>query len=320
MWQNLVDTFLYTTLGLDATSPLIQALNFFIYDSVKITLLMAIIIFVASFIRSYFNTEKARLYLANKHPLVGHVLAALLGIVTPFCSCSAVPLFVGFLQARIPLGVAFSFIISAPMNNEIAIGLLFALFGLKVTLLYIGLGLLVAIVGGFIIGQLHAEKWVLINPFWTPAKPSCATSTQVVSTFTSRLISAKDATRDLLRSVVLWVFLGVGIGAIIHGFIPTDLVAMLAGKENPFAVILAVLLGIPMYANCAGAMPLVLPLLDKGMAMGTALAFMMSVTALSLPEAIILKKILHIKLIALFFGIVGVGIISVGYIFNGVLG
>ncbi len=320
MWQNLVDTFLYTTLGLDATSPLIQALNFFIYDSVKITLLMAIIIFVASFIRSYFNTEKARLYLANKHPLVGHVLAALLGIVTPFCSCSAVPLFVGFLQARIPLGVAFSFIISAPMNNEIAIGLLFALFGLKVTLLYIGLGLLVAIVGGFIIGQLHAEKWVLINPFWTPAKPSCATSTQTVSTFTSRLISAKDATRDLLRSVVLWVFLGVGIGAIIHGFIPTDLVAMLAGKENPFAVILAVLLGIPMYANCAGAMPLVLPLLDKGMAMGTALAFMMSVTALSLPEAIILKKILHIKLIALFFGIVGVGIISVGYIFNGVLG
>lgn len=320
MWQNLVDTFLYTTLGLDATSPLIQALNFFIYDSVKITLLMAIIIFVASFIRSYFNTEKARLYLANKHPLVGHVLAALLGIVTPFCSCSAVPLFVGFLQARIPLGVAFSFIISAPMNNEIAIGLLFALFGLKVTLLYIGLGLLVAIVGGFIIGQLHAEKWVLINPFWTPAKPSCATSTQAVSTFTSRLISAKDATRDLLRSVVLWVFLGVGIGAIIHGFIPTDLVAMLAGKENPFAVILAVLLGIPMYANCAGAMPLVLPLLDKGMAMGTALAFMMSVTALSLPEAIILKKILHIKLIALFFGIVGVGIISVGYIFNGVLG
>ena len=320
MWQNLVDTFLYTTLGLDATSPLIQALNFFIYDSVKITLLMAIIIFVASFIRSYFNTEKARLYLANKHPLVGHVLAALLGIVTPFCSCSAVPLFVGFLQARIPLGVAFSFIISAPMNNEIAIGLLFALFGLKVTLLYIGLGLLVAIVGGFIIGQLHAEKWVLINPFWTPAKPSCATSTQAVSTLTSRLISAKDATRDLLRSVVLWVFLGVGIGAIIHGFIPTDLVAMLAGKENPFAVILAVLLGIPMYANCAGAMPLVLPLLDKGMAMGTALAFMMSVTALSLPEAIILKKILHIKLIALFFGIVGVGIISVGYIFNGVLG
>ena len=320
MWQNLVDTFLYTTLGLDATSPLIQALNFFIYDSVKITLLMAIIIFVASFIRSYFSTEKARLYLANKHPLVGHVLAALLGIVTPFCSCSAVPLFVGFLQARIPLGVAFSFIISAPMNNEIAIGLLFALFGLKVTLLYIGLGLLVAIVGGFIIGQLHAEKWVLINPFWTPAKPSCATSTQAVSTFTSRLISAKDATRDLLRSVVLWVFLGVGIGAIIHGFIPTDLVAMLAGKENPFAVILAVLLGIPMYANCAGAMPLVLPLLDKGMAMGTALAFMMSVTALSLPEAIILKKILHIKLIALFFGIVGVGIISVAYIFNGVLG
>ncbi len=320
IWQSIVDTLVYGIFGFVRNSQIGEALDFFIFDSVKIILMVSVIIFAVTFTRSYFNTEKVRLYLSRKHPLVGHIAAALFGIVTPFCSCSAVPLFLGFMQARIPVGVAFSFLISAPMNNEIAIGLLFALFGLKIAVLYIVFGLVVAIVGGIVIGKLKAEKWVLVNTTWMASKPSCTPVSQSSNnSLSNRVAYARDYAIDILRKIWLWVLLGVGVGAFVHGFVPTELVASIAGKSNPFAVPLAVLLGVPVYANCAGAMPLVLPLIDKGMAMGTALAFMMSVTALSLPEAIILKKILHIKLITLFFAIVAIGIICVGYIFNMIL-
>lgn len=320
MWKNFVDYLIFDAFGMQRGDSIAEAVNFFVYDGIKILTMLVVIIFFVTYIRTFFNAEKVRGYLAKKHPLIGHFAAAIFGIVTPFCSCSAVPLFLGFMQARIPIGVAFSFLISAPMNNEIAIGLLFALFGFKVAALYIVFGLLVAVIGGWVIGRLGAQKWLLVNTTWMSAKPSCSSSASLSSsTLKSRAIYSREYTFEIVKKVWAWVLLGVGVGAFIHGFVPADFVASIAGRDNIFAVPLAVLSGIPVYANCAGAMPLILPLIDKGMSLGTALAFMMSVTALSLPEAIILKKILHTKLIAIFFGIVGLGIICVGYIFNWIL-
>lgn len=317
MWQSSVDRFVYEWLGMIRGERLADALNFFIYDSAKIAFLLVTIIFLITFLRSYMNTEKVRAYLSKKHPLSGHIFAALFGIITPFCSCSAIPLFLGFLQARIPLGITFSYLISAPLNNEIAIALLFGLFGWKVTAIYIGFGLIVAIIGGMVIGRLNVEQYVLI-----PVKPiegEIEVPEEEKISIKKRSAEAWDYTYDLIKKVLPYVFVGVALGAFIHGYVPQDLIVQYAGKENPFAVIVAVVLGIPMYSNAAGIIPMVEALTAKGMAVGTALAFMMAVTALSLPEAIILKRILHIRLIALFFGIVGVGIIAIGYIFNSIL-
>ena len=252
----------------------------------------------------------------GKGEFYGNVLAALFGIITPFCSCSAIPLFLGFVQARIPLGVTFSFLISSPMNNEIAIALLFGLFGWKITAVYIGFGLFVAIFGGYIIGRLNMEKYILI-----PVKPleGELDKVEIKMTFKQRVKESWQYTWDIFKKIWLYVLIGVGIGAFIYGYVPSDLIVKYAGKDNPFAVLVAVLAGIPMYLNAAGVMPLVQVLTAKGMALGTALSFMMAITALSLPEAMILKKILHIKLIAIFFGIVGLGIIGVGYLFNFIL-
>lgn len=318
MWQGFVDLLVYGWFGMPKDDAYAKAVNFFIYDGIKIMVMLGVIIFFVTLLRSWFNTEKVRDYLAGKHPLVGHVAAAMFGIVTPFCSCSAVPLFLGFMQARIPVGVAFSFLISAPMNNEIAIGMLLVLFGWKIAALYVGFGLIVAILGGILLGRLKAERWILlkVEPL---SKPACASSAGNVEGFKQKLTHAYDYSLDIIKKVWLWVLAGVGVGAFVHGFVPTDMVVKIAGPDNLFAVPLAVMMGVPVYANCAGAMPLVIPMVEKGMAMGTALSFMMSVTALSLPEAIILKRILHMKLILLFFGIVAANIMVVGYLFNIIL-
>ncbi len=314
MWQEAVNYLTFNLLGL--SGHLGESINFFIYDTIKIWFLLIAIIFVVSYLRTHFNTEYVRAHLQGKSELYGNVLAALFGIITPFCSCSAIPLFLGFIQARIPIGVTFSFLISSPMNNEIAIALLFGLFGWKVTAIYIGFGLLVAIVGGFVIGKLGMEKYVLMD-----VKPMEGELEEVKISLSmkERATEAYIYTADIFKQIYLYVLIGVGVGAIIHGYIPATFIAQYAGANNPFAVLVAVVMGIPMYSNAAGVMPLVEVLTQKGMLLGTALSFMMAVTALSLPEAMILKKILHIRLIGVFFGIVGFGIICIGYLFNFIL-
>jgi len=311
MWKESVDYLIYDLFKLEGA--LGEAINFFIYDTIKIWFLLITIIFIVSYLRTHFNTEYVRAHLQGKSQLYGNVLAALFGIITPFCSCSAIPLFLGFIQARIPIGVTFSFLISSPMNNEIAIALLFGLFGWKVTIVYIGFGLLVAILGGYVIGRLKMEKYILMD-----VKPMEGelSEVRIQLTMRQRAQEAYTYTKDIFKSIYLYVLIGVGVGAFIHGYIPADFIAEYAGAENPFAVLVAVIMGIPMYSNAAGVMPLVEVLTGKGMLLGTALSFMMAVTALSLPEAMILKKILHIKLIATFFGIVGLVIIAIGYLFN----
>lgn len=316
MWLNSVDYIIYELLELSKSASS-DALHFFIYDTVKIYFLLIVIIFLVSFLRTYFNTEKVRVYLQGKSEFSGNVLAALFGIITPFCSCSAIPLFLGFMQARIPMGITFSFLISAPLNNEIAIAMLFGLFGWKITALYIGFGLLVAIIGGFVIGKIKGlEKYVLI-----PVKPieGELEDVQISLHVSQRVSDAWVYTIDIFKKIYLYVLIGVGIGAFIHGYIPADFIAEYAGGDAWYTVPLAVLMGIPMYSSAAGVMPLVEVLTSKGMLLGSALSFMMAVTALSLPEAMILKRILHVKLIALFFGIVGFGILLVGYVFNAIL-
>jgi hypothetical protein len=314
MWKNFVDYLTLDLFGLEGRVN--ETVNFFIYDTFKIWFLLLIIIFVVTYLRTWFNTEKVRVYLQGKNEFTGNVLAALFGIITPFCSCSAIPLFLGFMQARIPMGITFSFLISSPMNNEIAIALLFGLFGWKITALYIGFGLLVAIIGGYAIGRFKLEKYVLLD-----IKPIEGELPEVKIKLTQkqRIKEAWQYSRDIFKKIYLYVLIGVGIGAFIHGYIPSEFIASWTGGKTWYSVPLAVILGIPMYSNAAGVMPLVEVLTSKGMLLGTALSFMMAITALSLPEAMILKKILHVKLIGIFFGIVGVGIICIGYIFNMIL-
>ncbi len=314
-WHYIVSSFVFGTLGLSRESAAGSALDFFLYDTVKILLLLTVIIFLITFVRSYFPTEKIRDWLEGKHPVVGHIAAAVFGIITPFCSCSAIPLFLGFIQARIPLGVTFSYLISAPMNNEIAIAMLFSLFGWKITALYIGFGLLVAIIAGIVIGKMNLEDEILIKP--PQVKPPHIE--EVPIPLRERLKEAWEYTLDLLKKVGVYVLAGVGIGAFIHGYVPSDMIVKYAGGDAWYAVPLATLLGVPMYSSAAGVMPLIEVLTQKGMMMGTALSFMMAITALSLPEAVILKKILSIKLISIFFSVVALGVMIIGFIFNTVM-
>jgi uncharacterized protein len=306
----------YSFIGLKHGSHLADAIEFFIYDTIKIFLLLSIIIFAVSIIRSYFPPEKTKKILSHKREFIGNVLAALLGIVTPFCSCSAVPLFIGFVEAGVPLGVTFSFLISSPMVNEVAVVLLFGLFGWKVTAIYIGTGLLVAIFGGLIIGKLKLEKWVeeYVYTFHDGQEYGI-----IKQTFKERLQYAKDSTIDILKRIWLYVIIAIGIGGFIHGYVPEDFLVRYAGPGNPFAVPIAVLIGVPLYANAAGVIPIVYALMEKGLSIGTVLAFMMAVTALSLPEMIILRKVLKLPLLAVFAGIMTVTIIAVGYLFNAIL-
>ena len=304
-------------LPVERQSHLGGALQFFLYDTPKVLLLLTGIVFVMGMINSWFTPERTRALLAKRGEGGANVLAALLGIVTPFCSCSAVPLFIGFVQAGVPLGVTFSFLISAPMVNEVALTLLFGLFGWKIALLYLGLGLSVAMVAGWVIGRLkmeaHLEEWVQQMPRISAEDPLQS------MTLADRVESGLDAVRQIVGRVWPYILAGIAIGAVIHGYVPEAFMASFMGKEAWWSVPLAVILGVPMYTNAAGIIPIVQALLAKGAALGTVLAFMMAVIALSLPEMIILRKVLKPRLIATFVAVVSGGILLVGYIFNAVL-
>jgi uncharacterized membrane protein YraQ (UPF0718 family) len=313
--ENFSYIVVFNILNLEKHSPISEALSFFIYDTLKIFILLISIIYIVTLLRSYFPIEKARAYISGKNKITGHVLAAIFGVITPFCSCSAIPLFLGFLQARIPLGVTFSYLISAPLSDAVVIALLLSLFGWKIALLYIGIGLLVAIIAGIIIGSMGLEKEVLIE-----VKPIDEINYKEDETkFRHRLRESWEYSRDIFKKIYLYVIIGVGIGAFIHGYIPADFIALYAGGDIWYAPIVSVVMGIPMYSNAAGILPLVEVLTSKGMLLGTALSFMMAVVALSLPEAMILKRVLSTKLIAIFFAIVGFEILLVGYLFNAIL-
>lgn len=295
------------------TSPAGGSLHFFIYDTLKIFVLLAVISFVVAFIKSYFSPERTRALLSGRAKGLGNVAAAGLGIVTPFCSCSAVPLFIGFVQSGVPLGVTFSYLISAPMVNEVAVILLWGLFGFKVAALYISSGLVLAIVGGLIIGSLGLERYVV--SFAAPAHAVGPVSAQSVP-MRVRLVEAVDYARDIVAKVWPYILVGVGLGALIHGYVPTDFLVAHAGRDNPWAVPMAVLLGVPLYANVAGVLPITEVLVKQGLPIGTVLAFTMAVTALSFPEMILLKRVLKMPLLLTFVGILTLGIIAVGYLFN----
>lgn len=306
--------FTYTLLGLPAESHLGHAVEFFAYDTPKVLMLLTLVVFGVGIVRSFFTPDRTRRILTGKRESLGNVLAALLGIVTPFCTCSAVPLFIGFVTAGIPLGVTFSFLIAAPMVNEIAVVLLYGLFGWKVAGLYLGTGLLVAMIAGWTIGRFHMEshleEWVY------EIQVGEAGYEEPEKSWTERIEYAIDAVRDIVGRVWIYVVLGIAVGAVIHGYVPEGFMASIMGKGAWWSVPAAVVIGIPMYSNAAGIIPVVQALLGKGAALGTVLAFMMSVIALSLPEAIILRKVLKPTLIATFFGVVGFGILIVGYLFN----
>ncbi len=316
--SDLSSLFVFDILGLIKGTHLGDALQFFIFDTIKIFILLISIIYLVTMLRSYFPIEKARDYISGKHKIVGHILAAIFGVITPFCSCSAIPLFLGFLQARIPLGVTFSYLISAPLSDAVVIAMLFSLFGWKIALLYVGIGLLIAIVAGLIIGAMNLEKEVLIEV--KPTSACCNGLNTDETLFNQRLKESWEYTADIFKKIYLYVIVGVGIGAFIHGYIPADFISNYAGGSVWYAPIVAVIMGIPMYSNAAGILPLVEVLTQKGMLLGTALSFMMAVVALSLPEAMILKRVLSIKLISIFFGIVGLAILFTGYLFNYLIG
>ena len=295
-----------------------DSLQFFIYDTIKIFILILIISFAVGYIKSFFTPEKTKKHLTGLPLGVGNILAACLGIVTPFCSCSACPLFIGFIEAGIPLGVTFSYLISAPMINEVALILLWGLFGIKVALLYIFSGLFVAIFGGIIIGEFKLERFV--EPFVYQIKSAHQTcscnSSQNFTTNKERLKEAKESALEIFKKVYLYIIIGVGLGALIHGFVPTGFLVKYAGSQNHFAVPLAVIIGVPLYANVAGVLPITEVLVKQGLPIGTVLAFTMAVTALSFPEMIILRKVLKPQLLAIFVAILTVAIIFTGYLFN----
>ena len=298
----------------DPKSHLGEAISFFAYDTPKVLMLLTLVVFGMGVVRSFFSPEKTRALLAGKREGVGNVLASSLGIVTPFCSCSAVPLFIGFVSAGVPLGVTFSFLISAPMVNEVALGLLFGLVGWKVALTYLAFGLAVAIVSGWIIGRLHLEHW--LEAWVRDIRSDAAELPPEELSVVDRIQAGIDAVKEIVGKVWPWIIAGIAVGAFIHGYVPADLLAAIMGRDAWWSVPAAVLMGIPMYSNAAGIIPVVEALITKGAALGTVLAFMMSVIALSLPEMIILRKVLTIRLIAVFIGVVGSGILAVGFIFN----
>jgi len=306
--------FAYTLLGLSPESHLGGAVQFFVYDAPKVMLLLTLVVFATGILRTYFTPERTRKFLTGKREFTGNVLAALLGIVTPFCSCSAIPLFLGFVQAGVPLGVTLSFLIAAPMVNEIAVVLLYGLLGWKVAAIYLVSGLTIAIVCGWFIGKMNMESqiedWVQEMRSGTPLVFGQKL------TWPDRVQSGKEAVVDIVGKVWIYVIAGITVGALIHGFVPENLMASLMGKDRWWSVPAAVLMGIPMYSNAAGTVPVVEALLSKGAALGTVLAFMMSIIALSLPEMVILRKVLKPKLIATYIAVVGGGILFTGFLFN----
>jgi uncharacterized membrane protein YraQ (UPF0718 family) len=314
LWDHVV----YGWAGLDATTRLGSAVHFFLADTVKIGLLLVGIIFAVTVLRSFVTLERTRALLGGRREGVANVMAAGLGVVTPFCSCSAVPAFIGFVAAGVPLGVTLSFLIASPLVNEVAVVLLYGLLGFKVAALYVSSGLLIAILAGVLLGRLHLERWVEPFVYQTtlhgrPVQPGTALR------WADRMALGREEVRTIVRKIWPYLLVGIALGAAIHGWAPTDFFARYAGPHNPFAPLVAVVLGVPLYSNAAGVLPLVEALHAKGMAIGTLLAFMMSVVALSLPEMILLRRVLRPKLLASFVGVVSVSILATGYLFNLIL-
>ena len=312
--QPLTNWFIDSVLGLEKGKHLTEALRFFIFELPKVLMLLALIIFFVGIIRSYFSPEHTRKILEGKSTFTGNVLASMLGIVTPFCSCSAIPLFLGFVESGVPLGVTFSFLIAAPMINEVAVILLFGMFGWKVALIYILTGLTIAILAGWIIGKLKLEHWVQDWVYQT--KIGNTGEGEEKLKFLGRIRFGFEAVKEIVGKVWIYVAIGIAVGAGAHGFVPEDFMAALMGKSTWYSVPLSVLIGVPLYSNAAGIVPIVSVLIEKGASLGTSLAFMMAVIGLSLPEMIILKKVLKLPLIFAFIGIVATGIMIVGYLFN----
>jgi len=321
IWQQLqplADWLTYSLIGLQPDTRLGESVNFFLYDVPKILLLLSGMIFLVTIVRSFFSPERTRAALGGRREGIGNVLAAGLGVLTPFCSCSAVPLFIGFVESGIPLGVTFSFLIATPVINEVALAMLFGLFGWQVAGLYLSTGLVIAIVGGIIIGRLRPERYV--EDFVWQVQVGQQAGVTYKPTWDDRIREAGRSTKEIVGKVWPYVVIGIAIGAAIHGYVPEDFLAGIMGSDTWWSVPAAVLLGIPLYSNAAGVIPIVYALMEKGAALGTVLAFMMSVVALSLPEMLILKRVIKMRLIMIFIGIVALAIIFTGYLFNLVVG
>ena len=315
--KPVTDWFIDIVLGMTAGSHLTEALRFFVFEVPKVLLLLILIIFLVGIVRSYFSPEKTRKVLEGKSLFTGNVLASMLGIVTPFCSCSAIPLFLGFVEAGIPIGVTFSFLIASPMINEVAVVLLFSLFGWKTALIYVVAGLIIAITAGWLIGKLNLRHWVQDWVYQSQFGNSDSESEKLK--FADRIQYGFNAVREIVGKVWIYVVIGIAVGAGAHGYVPADFMASLMGKSAWYSVPLSVIIGIPLYSNAAGIIPIVSVLIEKGASLGTALAFMMSVIGLSLPEMIILKKVLKLQFILTFAGIMAVGIMLVGFLFNAIM-
>ena len=317
--HRLSEAIAFQLLGLTPKSHLGEAVAFFFYDTPKVLLLLMLIVFIVTFLQTFVSPTRVRNALAKRAPGLGNALGAVLGIITPFCSCSAVPLFIGFLRAGVPLGVTFSFLVAAPMINEVALGMLFAMFGWKIALLYAGTGLSIAFSSGLILGHMnmerHLEGWVQD----ALKAPALGEGEEERLTFTMRVDQAIQGVQDIVGKVWPYILVGILVGALIHGYVPEAFMAGLLGKHTWYSVPLAVLVGVPLYSNAAGVMPIVEALLGKGAALGSTLAFMMAVIGLSLPETIILRKVMRPTLIATFVGVVALGILVVGYLFNAIL-
>jgi uncharacterized protein len=312
--QPVTNWLVDSVFGLAKGLRLTEALRFFIFEFPKVMMLLALIVFLVGIIRTYFTPERTRRALEGKTTFTGNVLASALGIVTPFCSCSAIPLFLGFVESGVPLGVTFSFLISSPMINEVAVVLLYGLFGWKVALIYVTTGLVIAIASGWVIGLLKLEKWV--EPWVYQTHPGVNGEEEEKVTFANRISLGYDAIKDIVGKVWIYAALGIAVGAGAHGYVPEEFMAALMGKSAWYSVPLSIFIGIPLYSNAAGIVPVVSVLIEKGASLGTSLAFMMSVIGLSLPEMIILRKVLKLPLIFTFIGVVGFGILIVGYLFN----
>ena len=315
--QRIADFIIDDVVGMTKGEHLTETIRFFIFEVPKVMLLLVLIIFGVGILRTYFTPEKTRKILEGKSLFTGNVLASLLGIITPFCSCSAIPLFLGFVEAGVPLGVTFSFLIAAPMINEVALVLLVGLFGWNVALIYMGTGLVIAILAGWIMGKLGLEKYVADWVY--KIKSEHENEPELEIPFYERISAGYQSVKEIVGKIWIYIIIGIAVGAGAHGYVPEDFLGELLGKDNWYGVPLAILMGIPMYSNAAGIIPIVSVLIEKGVSLGTALAFMMSVIALSLPEIIILKKVLKWQLITVFVGIVAVGIVIVGFIFNYVM-
>ena len=307
----------YDIFRIQQESLLGEAVSFFVFDTIKVFMLLIAIIFVVSYLRTYLPPEKVRFFISKRNKITGHIMAAAFGIITPFCTCSAIPLFLGFLEAGVPLGVTFSFLIASPMINEVALVMLLGMFGWKVALIYIASGMIIAILSGLVIGQLKVEN--LVQQFGSRKKACACAEDGMLLKAKDRALYAWGYVVDVLKKVWPFIVGGIAVGAWIHGYVPVDFMAKIAGGNNWWAVPVATLIGIPLYSNAAGIIPLVSVLTEKGVSLGTTLAFMMAVTGLSLPEFLILRTVMKTKLILIFAGIVGIGIILTGYLFNAIL-